>query len=454
MTDSEAHGLDWHKRTARRLLLAYCLFIVYGCFLPFRFNFDPNFVAWRWEVFLLEPMRGNLPRVSVPDAVSNVLLFFPFGILCAWAIAANHARRGAFLPVLLTTACGVGFGIVIESGQTLSPWRSPSLIDILSNAIGAFIGAAFGRISFRPVQGWGQGRFGRLLREQPSWLALGYLMAGVLIDSFYPFAITLDISTVWRNIRWSHWLPFHGPLRYSWLEIFAGRVAFFALIGYVVSLNIRRRSLPAGVLAWLACSLFALAVETAKLFFAGRSFDSENVLFCSLGALAGILLETNFPQSAWLRSRRQTVWFLLVVIFLLHFELSPFDWISATELSARFSRIEWLPFKSYYAAEPLRALFDLQRKIYFLAPLGFTSMALYTSRGAAEPRKRALLACMGIAIGLESLQLFVRSRVPSTTDLITFSASAWAGILVFELLQRKTNGMLRLPPPRTDMEEA
>ena len=39
------------KRAAQGLLLAYCLFILYGSFIPFHFNFDPNFVRWRWSLF-------------------------------------------------------------------------------------------------------------------------------------------------------------------------------------------------------------------------------------------------------------------------------------------------------------------------------------------------------------------------------------------------------------------
>ena len=34
------------SKPARYLLAAYCVFIIYGCFIPFHFNFDPNFVRW------------------------------------------------------------------------------------------------------------------------------------------------------------------------------------------------------------------------------------------------------------------------------------------------------------------------------------------------------------------------------------------------------------------------
>jgi len=441
MTDSAAHGLNWQRKMARRLLLAYGLFVVYGCFIPFRFNLDPNFVKWRWEVFLLEPLRGNWPRLSFPDTVGNILLFVPLGLFCVWMTIANRARHDALRPVLLTAVSGLAFGFLLESGQTLSPWRSPSLIDVLSNTTGAFIGAIFGRILLRHVAGLVRARFVEALREQPSLLVLVYFLAGVFIDAFYPFAVTLDVSTVWQNFKQSHWLPSQGIFPSQGMDPIVEKGAIFAAIGYLVSIHAGRRFAASRPGAWLACSFLALAIETGKLFFAGRSFDGENVIFCSLGALLGVLLEKTVPNCAWLYRRRQVFWFLLVLGFLVHFELTPFDWIPPSELPARFSQVEWLPFKSYYAAEPLRALFDLQRKIYFFLPLGFAAMALRSGHRAGPSHRGALFVCVAIAAALESLQVLVRSRLPSVTDLITFSASAWGGIVIFELLRGMKTGM-------------
>src|SRR5262245_8248382 len=137
MTDSATYGVNRQKSAPRYLFLAYCLFIIYGCFIPFHFNLDPNFVRWRWKVFLIEPWRGNLPRVSLSDALGNVLLLLPFGMLFFRIMISKALHRRAVLPVLLTMGCGLAFGALIEAGQTFSPWRSASLLDVLYNATGA-----------------------------------------------------------------------------------------------------------------------------------------------------------------------------------------------------------------------------------------------------------------------------------------------------------------------------
>lgn len=130
-------------KTTRYLLWAYCLFILYGCFIPFHFNFDPNFVRWRWTVFLTESLREDAARPSLSDIVSNILLFVPFGILSVWASASGSRYGARFLLILRTTLFGFLFATMIECGQTVAPGRDPSMIDALCNGMGTFIGAAW-----------------------------------------------------------------------------------------------------------------------------------------------------------------------------------------------------------------------------------------------------------------------------------------------------------------------
>lgn len=431
------NGLNSQRKSAHYLLAAYCLFIIYGCFIPFRFNLDPNFVRWRWEVFLLEPIQGQIPRPSLPDLASNILLFVPFGMLCTWARMAKGTPERALSQPSLTAIFGLLFGLAIESGQTMSPWRSPSLLDILCNGAGALIGALSGRVLFRAFERPVETNFLYALSGQPSLLVLGYLLLGVLMDSFYPFAVTLDIYAIWQNVKQSQFIPFQGGLHRYWLDLLVEKGAVFAAIGYLFYRNIRFRvsSINARSI-WLMCSGVALSIETCKLFVAGRSFYSENVIISSCGALCAIFLYPRFAAPAWLKRRRHEVYLTIVVAFLVYFETSPFDWAPLNQLPARFSRIEWLPFKSYYSAEPLAALFDFQTKIYFLMPLGFVIMYLGTVQRAALPRRRALFVCLFIAIALESLQILIQSRIPSVTDVIIFSASAWVGIVLFEVFRK------------------
>ena len=125
---------------------------------------------------------------------------------------------------------------------------------------------------------------------------------------------------------------------------------------------------------------------------------------------------------------------MLVLGFLIYFELSPFDWIGIRELPTRFRAIEWLPFKFYYYAEPIAALFDLQKKVYSFILLGVFAAAFFSARASAPSRLKPVLLCFMISAGLELGQIGLQSRTPSTGDIIIFIFSAWVGVVLFDLV--------------------
>src|SRR5262247_3807511 len=67
------------RKLLRWLFFFYCLFILYGSFIPFRFSDDPEFVRSQFVRFFTPPYDHGVRRFSLPDVVSNVLLLFPSG---------------------------------------------------------------------------------------------------------------------------------------------------------------------------------------------------------------------------------------------------------------------------------------------------------------------------------------------------------------------------------------
>src|SRR5215472_9329273 len=229
------------KRALRLMLLFYCLFILYGSFIPFRFSADPVFVHDQWMRFFIAPFVHGVRRFSILDVVSNVLLFVPFGFL--W-IGAEIGRRpfGRLVQAVLAVGLmGFLFGLGIETGQTFSPGRTASILDALSNGFGSALGGAAGYFFLRGQSGGFRKTLREIIRQRPSLILLGLLMVVPLAGAYYPFQITLDVSTVWDNLKHTQWLPFSGGLHRFWMDLLVEKILVFAAIGYLILRILRRR---------------------------------------------------------------------------------------------------------------------------------------------------------------------------------------------------------------------
>src|SRR4029453_19386224 len=107
---------------------------------------------------------------------------------------------------------------LIETGQLFSPGRTASVIDVAANSAGALLGGFLAPVLVRNLVSSEPPRLGQLARENPALLPIVLMVLAWFADSFYPFAITLDVSTVLTNARQGQWLPFHASTRGFWLD--------------------------------------------------------------------------------------------------------------------------------------------------------------------------------------------------------------------------------------------
>ena len=423
------------RRTLRWLVIGYAVAIIYGSFLPFYFNLDPNFVRWRWLSLLSAPVIPRVRQFFILDVASNVLLFVPLGFLL---LAANREDRasGSFATPLLIGALGLLFGLSIECGQTLTPFRSPSILDALCNGSGAMLGAALGRFARRGLQPASTAILFRIFRRRLTLVVLGFLLLAPLADALYPFQLAHHLPTLWENLmRVPDSLPAQEAHRF-WADLLFEKVFLFAAVGYLVLDNFRRFDDRRGAaLAWLASSALALAIEAAKLLVVGRTISTRDLIGNSLGALLGVLVMPQWSASNFVQRHRQEVFLAVAVTVLCYFELTPFDWISAGELRQKIATIEWLPFESYYFFAPPLAIFDLGKKLFLSIPVGFLIAAQSPPAGRPNQLGRGAIGGTLIGLVLEAGQITLRSRTPALTDVILIGVGAWLGALAHEYFQ-------------------
>ena len=113
------------------------------------------FAIWgSWFPFVVRPMplevavevltaSATPPYWSVSDAFSNLLLFVPIGLFAAAAMTHRATWRGTIAVI----AIGAGLSTLLELGQLLVPWRTPSVLDIAAETTGIVTGVVAWRVA-------------------------------------------------------------------------------------------------------------------------------------------------------------------------------------------------------------------------------------------------------------------------------------------------------------------
>lgn len=131
----------WNVPFRHVLWFLFSIAIILAGVLPFY-----NFVGHsHWEAIEWVPFQRFIQspeqRIDLSvDAVANVLLFIPFGYL--FPFVRKTGRKPAILRVL---GAAVFLSISIELYQVFNHYRSPSMADVLTNSVGAIVGATIGR---------------------------------------------------------------------------------------------------------------------------------------------------------------------------------------------------------------------------------------------------------------------------------------------------------------------
>ena len=434
------------RRLAHVLLALWCAFILYGSFIPFQLALGHEGLWDRMSRVQLLPFRDGRRAFSILDVASNVLLFVPFGALTTLGFSPGH-RRPRILPIAAAALLAGLLAMLIELGQLFAAGRTASLIDLAANMTGAILGAAAMALVWRSGEGRLAAAATALVRREPLVVPIALLAVTFLAEATYPFSITLDVSTLWGNLKAIAWAPFAVPR--FWGELVVDRGLRYALLGGMLAVVVDRHlsRIPARTAAAGLVAAFAIGVELVKLLFEGRAPKVENAAVAIAGGLVGIAV---LPAAArWDPVRRHPAAALggLAILLLVHVELAPFEFgFDPATIRARLPRIEWLPFQSYYGADFQSALFDLWGKVSISGLLGF-AVALGTGRG---PLASALVG-LAAGSGLEALQIATVSRHPSVSDVLAIALGAALGGAVYRryraLTERDHEGNPGHAPP-------
>jgi glycopeptide antibiotics resistance protein len=203
---------DQQRATSIRFLFwLYVLFVIYGIAIPLRPDLTRAGMRHRWKHAERIPfLNSQGQRLSLGDAVGNILLFVPFGLfLHGW----RQARR-LEIPGAAGDRIGISFSLLvtllfsgaIECGQLFLDGRVTSVNDVINNLAGAFIGIRLASAHPLLIANTWQA-LKRIARQRPLWALWLATMAAQTLLALAPFDFTLKMENFQR--QWLRW-------QYSW----------------------------------------------------------------------------------------------------------------------------------------------------------------------------------------------------------------------------------------------
>jgi len=190
----------------------------------------------------------------------------------------------------------------------------------------------------------------------------------------------------------------------------------------------------------------SLSIETLQTFSAARWASWTDVMLNTLGGLAGACIAPRIglavqglaaaAQRAWRRCPSSVMSVALTLGVVLH-GLAPFDFVrNATEFRTSLLASQWWPIAERYA--PPHAIPRLNPYAGLLSTLSFSGLFFLLAavqtlarRASGRNSRAAMVEGVGhaalVAVLVEVLQLFLRSRVFSTLDVVTAIVAGVAG---------------------------
>jgi glycopeptide antibiotics resistance protein len=429
------------RRASRALLVTYCVFVTYTTLLPFRFSLDRATLATNLDRISWHPLH-NVHGFPAPafDLVGNIVFFLPLGVL---AYLAQRRRTGSDRArIARATAWGVALSLAVETLQLLTPGRSPATSDLLTNTLGALLGAVVTSAAWQwKRSGWVR-RLVNRVRTRPGGVAAAGLIVVVILQGLLPFDPSLrSAARALEALRVAPWIGagadnLHAAPVYALL---AGVLLFPALK------RSRRRRLTRFLLVLAAVLAGSALLEAAQLVLHSRTTALLDVVAALLGSSVGIVvagLVWRWPRHSWALA---TGCYTLGLVSATLLDVRP--WITVSRWLGLTSTARYEPSLSIVTGSLLHLL--------LYVPLGYLVARRHPMHLDASSWKLGAwvaTACASVALLLETTRLLVlggadgwRLVSASLGGLVGAYACVWSEATAAEEAQRAIDASTTRP---------
>lgn len=367
-------------------------------------------------------LRPDLVPADLVDAARNLLLFAGWGLVWMATSGPQRSLRAFWLAV----GSGAFISLAVETLQLLSDNRRASLLDVLTNSGGAFLGALTFVVAVRWIAGR---RHARSYVGIPAVIFAAAYGIVVLGEAMVPYFRQEHLRVYGSPLnRLAFALgevrpPSLGDLPLSEIVLFAP--AGFFLVAALVEAGLGVRK--SGLLAAVFGAVFIVAAEFAHgaLSLAIRVGPIlVHVAAVMLGALLAVAFLPRVARSLRGRERPQLLYAVYTVLLLPWFlrpyvpRFRPGAWIE--ELSGHW----WMPMIFASNRMDFFSVVDVTNMFFLFLPLGCL-LAVWPLRDSGW--LRGILPGVLLALLFEGMQIFVAGRTLALADMLIGIAGVWVG---------------------------
>ena len=395
----------------------FAIFILYGTTIPFNFHRDPDHVRQRIRALSWNPLtRPDGRRASIPDAVQNLMLFMPFGVLGSLACHRRFTSPAVSGAVVL--ASGVALSALVETLQLLTVDRIAATSDVLTNGLGTLAGVLVtqqGRQrSAALVRDYGSARWTTTAWTYPAVIAL----AVVLVAAWQPFDFAMDVGSIGSKLRALYRDPWQrGPVTDEGSAVVLYALATIALVQWFRSAAVAR--------AWLkgvACAVvLVIGLELSQALVGSRTPAGSDAAVRLLGVAVGACLVPAMRGPVGSRP-----W--LILLYLACLTSAVISTWSPFQVREQPQAFAWFPMLGYYRNNWFPAISHVIELSLIYFPFGFVLASIHRERSVVTT---AFWAALAAAIGVEYGQSWFVDRYPDVTDVAVSAlgggVGAWFG---------------------------
>ncbi|MDQ6830746.1 MAG: VanZ family protein [Gemmatimonadota bacterium] len=376
--------------------------------------------------------RALLPRLvpsDVIDGLRNLVLFAALGV--AWRITTERRDdRAALRQVVLV---GFGLSVAIEVIQAISPVRNSSVIDVITDTLGTWIGAA---LMTRLIRAMAAARGRPSYFGVPAWLLAGPYGIAVVCEAVGPLfrqeRLPLSGSPLLRvdaALRLAHLLP-SSPI--VWADVMLDAVLFAPAGALAYAALAERRYTPRRAL-WEIALVSTVAMTLAEL--VHGVFSMEIVPLAMIahvgGVVAGAVIAAR-SLAAFSRARRGAararVIYVCYAIWICLWSLRPFKPdLDGSDLAQQLDATRLVPMLSLAGRQDLYSVTHVGVVCALFVPIGAMLAVWPLRRSGALANLRPALAA---AVLLELGHLVIAGRYFDLTNMLLSAAGVALGWLL------------------------